>query len=694
MNLKLSTALMRTAVGRIGHQHIAQSLTQTTQSLMEICDPSKRRSMLVRLARGVRLGSANLDGWTLPDAVWTELCLQQTSLSRYPLGEIAERAVKQAMLLQIVPGVTHKSIGTSHGSLLSSIRLGTRRFRQSTLLRDFLACYFFDLCVDYLRRPGILCRGYNFSKKGEMISLVAEHKLRATLAAQSAMWANRILPFLQRARRRKNPADGIGLVGEVLQELFGVAPPGKERSQDCDPRDVNVIVGTRSSALIRETHTVDKNTHRFLLHDPRPNVTASFETLDEFLQRPPHSRVKDLIDLGVTVYMSDLYTKREHNLGRRLGIFMPLRDCDSWSDAQKEVERAVAYLGRDDVQFHFVKRKEQKSPRKFTVKPDKRCVCLLSGGLDSLAGAVWAIENGLTPIFVSHSAGGQLTHLQKSLVEKLGKKYRRTFQHLHFYVAKSMSRKARYPLSAPPHTLMVQHLRSFLFLALASAVALERKIDRIYVFENGPLALNPLISEGRVNTHTAHPHFLGLFQKMIHKVFGVELHIRNPFRYMTKGEVAAVLTSPKLGSLVKSSNSCWNWFKVPVIAKNMGVRWDGQSHDGLCLPCILRRVSMDRAGIAKSDASYLIDSFTAFPRKGTHDDALMALADLLRFCQNVRSLSDAELLLYAPEFSVYEERIDAEELSRMYREQAEEVQRCFQKRLQRQVSQALAPALF
>lgn len=261
----------------------------------------------------------------------------------------------------------------------------------------------------------------------------------------------------------------------------------------------------------------------------------------------------------------------------------------------------------------------------------------------------------------------------------------RELQHIGFYVAKSKSPRAQFPLSGPPRSIMAQHLRSFLFLSLAAAVALESKINKVYIFENGPIALNPLFSEARVNTHTAHPHFLSYFSKLIKTVFNIQLHVENPFAYLTKGEVTSILAKPKLHGLVAKTCSCWNWFKVPLMAKQLRIKKFKGRHDGECLPCIIRRSSIHYAGLWNKDTKYLTDIFKSYSTLSR--DTIIAVADYLRFCQNVKSISDSKLLLYAPDFSVCEEGVDSQQLVEMYREHAEEVTHCFRKRFSKKLLQ-------
>lgn len=79
-------------------------------------------------------------------------------------------------------------------------------------------------------------------------------------------------------------------------------------------------------------------------------------------------------------------------------------------------------------------------------------------------------------------------------------KYSRELQHIGFYVSKPKNTLANpdkiwQPLGGSAHSVMAQHLRSFLFLSLAAAIAPEYGIKKIYVFENGPVAINPLFSQ-------------------------------------------------------------------------------------------------------------------------------------------------------------------------------------------------------
>jgi 7-cyano-7-deazaguanine synthase in queuosine biosynthesis len=363
--------------------------------------------------------------------------------------------------------------------------------------------------------------------------------------------------------------------------------------------------------------------------------------------------------------------------------------------------------------------------------------------LDSTAGAVWALENGLKPLFISQYSSHKLGNIQKTVLRRLYEvydrdmlsmritketivnlrrlsvpgsvlkelqgikgqrfagaeeierviikrlgykdatnylpvilKYSRELPHLGLFISKPKNTRMHpervwRPLGGALQSVMAQHLRSFLFLCMAAVVALETGIRRIYVFENGPVAINPLFSEARVNTRTAHPHFLALFKNLIHKVFGVEVQIKNPFLNMTKGQVVKYLDEPRLRGVVSLTDSCWAWFKVPLIATNEEFNWCRETHDGECIPCLIRRLAVHRAGLGEEDVAYLTDIFNEYPHLNISLTEMVV--DFIKFCHNVDQLKDNELIHYAPDLSVHVEGVDVKELLKMYREHSQEM---------------------
>ncbi len=751
--MNMVTALTSAALKPLTAETVTASIIGTALALTDICERFEARSISSVLKSKGFDCSKPIDGWSLPDAVWLAICRKQLSLNSYPLGEIAERAVKKTLIHLIVdninPDASENSLNQSERELQQHLRRALKALGHNGLLRLFLSQYFFETSIDYLRRPSgnpksDFSYGYNFSKRKRMISLKSEQKFTQTLNKQCAALATKFFPSSNRGRLN---AQSIGRrIRTGLEQKLGLQMAGLSAASKPVKPVVNGIVGLTRLTKAGQSYNIAKKTKRFILSGKSRNIRCSLD-LKTWLGHSPHPLVQDLVELGITIYMADLHMGRKEDLERRLGLLMPVHYPAVWSAAREHLRQAVVNLGRDDFEIYFTKCSDKagRAPR-ISLVNDNRCVCLFSGGIDSIAGATWLLDNKMTPILVSHNAIAILaSNIQRPLVKQLEENYKRqltSFQiteltlenlkrarvpnvvleklqslqgrgfltpakfsqalkkkigdkhlaryeslilkharglpHISFFLGRRLGNEGKYRLGGTVGGIMAQHLRSFLFLSVAAAVAIESRISTVYICENGPVALNPLFSEARVNTRTAHPHVLGSFQALIKTVFGVELRIENPFAYLTKGEVTNILAREKQLTLLKQTSSCWSWFNVLVKAKKKGIIGFKGNHDGDCLPCIHRRAAVDRAGLWASDATYLEDVFNGYPK--LNRDTIIALADFIRFCANVASASDAEILLRAPDFSVYQDSTETRKLIEMYRAHAKEVIRCFQTR--------------
>ncbi len=659
------------------------------------------------------------------------------------------------------------------------------------MFKILITHYFFEICIDQLRRPSNsnkidCCFRYHFSRKGKAVSWESEKRLRRTLTYQCARKAKPFLEYLTDAvkikpsdadRARKKIRKGFIKIFKLYLPFSegGFKAPGVPfintavgnnlKLIDSKNKKYELMLGRKLLSSYDSKYDISGNCRNLLFGHEQANVGIPYVELEEFLDKKMQPLVKDLLEIGTAVYISDLYIKRQKDLNRKIGLLMPLRNPDTWKAVKNVLERTISFLGRDRFSIHPVNHSERAATYKRPAEQsDKDCVCLFSGGLDSTAGAVWALENGLKPIFVSHYSNHRLGSIQKTvirrlyeiyhgqmlsmritnqtlanlkrlsvpsdIVKSLGKlngqrfvgdadirdilgktigtaqalrcqpvilKYSRELLHFGYFVSKPKNTitnrdKVWRPLGGSLQSIMAQHLRSFLFLSLAAAVALELGIKKIFVFENGPVALNPLFSEARVNTRTTHLHFLWLFQDLIKEVFNVELCIENPFLYMSKGEVVRILAKPRLRGLMALTDSCWNWFKVPLVARNENFNWCRETHDGECIPCIIRRAAVHWAGLYDEDTSYLTDVFNEYPHMNL--DIIKIMADYTRFCHNVNALKDQELLHYAPDFSIYGNGVDCQKLIKMYRKHAGEIVECFRARANNSFKEDFATLIY
>jgi len=688
-------SLISKALGSLDAYVLSESLCGTAFAIVEFCNKIKKYSFNSSL-KSFGFESEKINGWALPDAVWSRICLKYPELSFYPLGVIAERAAKKTIIKLSFPTKEKSNINIGEQELLKNLESSIKSLQTKGILELFLTEYFFEMCIDQNRRSWKELKfdsgyWYNFSKKGHFASLSVEKELRTILENQCKEKAEKFVLFLEKCTMKNNLAKNKQRIIQGFDEVFGATLPKREDFKKSRKTFVNVVVGNTSISELKKSYTIDKNVNCFFLHTKNSNVSISFNVLNDWLGHEMHSLVKDLLDIGVVLYMADLHTKREFNLERQISIIMPVRHPFIWSNAQKKIEKTVSFLGRDNFSIRFVKRKEKADKvKKFYVKPNNKCVCLFSGGLDTLSGAVWALENKLDPVFVSHYSSGLLSGKQKLLINELEKIYGKSLEHLDMRVSKASGKKVKNHLPAPFNSVMIQHLRSFLFLCLASAVALESNIKKIYILENGSVTLNPLFSEARINTRTTHPHFLTGFGELVRKVFGVDIIIESPFLYLTKGEVVKNLAKPKLNGLAAKTISCWNWSRVPLRAMQKGFKKFNGRHDGVCIPCIIRRASMNRAHLFDKDARYLTNVFTQFSKLERNDKTMVA--DFLRFCQSVKSLPDSELLFRFPDLSLYEKGIDAKKIVDMYKRHSKEVVDWFRSRSNKKFKKLFASA--
>ena len=216
-------------------------------------------------------------------------------------------------------------------------------------------------------------------------------------------------------------------------------------------------------------------------------------------------------------------------------------------------------------------------------------VCLFSGGLDSLVGAINLLENSDNRVLlVGHHDGDMAGPYgdQRALLRHLRRHYPRRISDLLVRVGQN----------GAGHDVTLR-ARSFLFIALgvfaASAVGIGIPL---FVPENGTIALNlPLTPSrrGSCSTRTAHPRYLSGLGRALEAI-GLGTPLVNPFILRTKGEVVATCRNPELlQRLVPLSVSCAKrghrreWLRRTARAC------------GRCMPCIYRRAALHRVGLDK-----------------------------------------------------------------------------------------------
>jgi 7-cyano-7-deazaguanine synthase in queuosine biosynthesis len=314
----------------------------------------------------------------------------------------------------------------------------------------------------------------------------------------------------------------------------------------------------------------------------------------------------DLLNVMCTLRAADRYYRSEGLFGntRDVRIAVTVADRRRWCSLNDLFRRTVFTLSNDRLLFEAValaRRPSSSRPAEVSSTQDLRrvyrpdCVCLFSGGADSFAGAAYLLSIGRRPLLIAHAVG-PINGRQQELFDAL----RRRFDVLH---PQALIQTRSYPASPrrgePRPNWMwrqrddLQRLRSMYFLSLAAMIATGHGLDEVFLCENGLIGAAIIWAPNQDTPYTtrpAEPHYLRQMQCFLSGALDQKLRIRNPFQYLTKGEVLRRCADLGLTNGLYRTVSCWR-------SGNRGIRNCGQ-----CVPCMFRQLSFDEAGLTHPSA--------------------------------------------------------------------------------------------
>lgn len=315
-----------------------------------------------------------------------------------------------------------------------------------------------------------------------------------------------------------------------------------------------------------------------LFHAGTPECAGLGTTLPMAVQRKlpkaPTRAAWDFLSIALAVFAADRFVMRsdaEDAWTRVIHLDVALSDPAPWQPQTKRLAAALRFLTGDiwSVRLRSGGQAPPAMQGRFT---DRDCVCLFSGGLDSLLGAVSLLQAGHHPLLVSQGSPKEISP-QKYLAHALGLGDHR--------FEGRVSERWRPPYEASTRA------RSILFFAYGLVAASALGANQIIVPENALIAINPPFTRRRIgslSTRTTHPHFLTELSS-IWADAGLAITLHNPFAAATKGEMLAAPTWPNLAQLAATSYSC-----------GKGKRLNRQC--GRCVPCLIRRAAFHGAGVA------------------------------------------------------------------------------------------------
>lgn len=294
---------------------------------------------------------------------------------------------------------------------------------------------------------------------------------------------------------------------------------------------------------------------------------------------------------------------------REIDLHVALVNPSTWAPHVDDIVAALRFLTGDIWSISIYEGglpplKRSRRVRRPLVTGD--CVSLLSGGVDSLVGAIDLMVAGRTPVFVSHVAKGD-SERQRTFAKSVG--------------AQCDHVQLSHTVQVPGRAERSQRARSIIFLALGAMVSSSLASDdegcSLVVPENGFISFNvPLtpLRVGSLSTRTTHPHFLHLLQGVWERA-GLKTRIENPYQHQTKGEMLGACGNQKLlASLVGSSTSCGRFGTF------------GYTHCGRCVPCLVRRAAFISWG--RSDATEYV--YTDLGAQSDFDDVRSAAVACIR----------------------------------------------------------------
>lgn len=287
----------------------------------------------------------------------------------------------------------------------------------------------------------------------------------------------------------------------------------------------------------------------------------------------PTVEALDFTIIAMAVVAADkavLRKKSADGWTRKIELCIYLHDAPKWRQEKRKLEEMLRFLSGDFWVLNINALPESLVPQKKYDLRQQDCICLLSGGMDSLVGAIDLHEEGRNPLFVSQTVRGDAEH-QREYAMQFG------INNLCQW-SNNIKKKGESEISTRARSMVF-----FAFALLASCGidcnAQGRK--ELFVPENGYISLNmPLdpLRTGSLSTKTTHPVYMKAMQEIWNDV-GINIDFVLPYKYKTKGEVLMDCKNQDLmKKLICGSTSCGKYQRK-------------LQHCGVCVPCLVRRAA-------------------------------------------------------------------------------------------------------
>lgn len=306
---------------------------------------------------------------------------------------------------------------------------------------------------------------------------------------------------------------------------------------------------------------------------------------DEFISMPTSSSLDVLYFTSIIYAIDKLIPRKESddNWSRDIQVNIPVSNSVLWELAKEDLQDGLNFLTSDNwnISFFQLSRKYFKREKDIlAINAKIENICLFSGGLDSLAGAIDLIHNDDNILLVSHTDGHAASFpAQNLLISKIKEEYpTKNIKHSFMKIDTAMLEDST-------------RGRSILFHGLAIFHAMNFGVEKVIAPENGVISINIPLNPSRScsnSTKTMHPYFIQKIQEALYKL-NIFVEIKNPYLFQTKGEMLVENENKKLISeLANQTISCSH--------ATLRMNWVRTSNDncGYCIPCSIRRAAIHK----------------------------------------------------------------------------------------------------
>ena len=151
----------------------------------------------------------------------------------------------------------------------------------------------------------------------------------------------------------------------------------------------------------------------------------------------PNSTVNDLLYLAMSVFAADLRIPRKYSKdqwSKELKIHFPVVDLKIWSPILPLLSRTLSFLTGDKWEIELRSRNNHVDAVGKQKLKNVDSVCLFSGGLDSLVGAIDLLAEGRSVALVGHHGAGITNPIQERVLSSLMPKYKGKMFPFMFYI--------------------------------------------------------------------------------------------------------------------------------------------------------------------------------------------------------------------------------------------------------------------